>query len=266
MGTKYRLDGGTWQTYTVPFMISSSGTHAVDYFSLDMAGNNGSGSMDCKIDRTIPTTSSDLSGTLGTDSWYVSSVTITLTPSDSYSGMNYTMYRIDGGSWQMYSVAFSVSTDGLHTVDFKCTDFAGNIETTKSVNFKIDLNPPTCTITSPSGGEVVSGSIVVTADAGDDASGITEVRFYLDSVLQYSDTAAPYEWQWDTTTASDGQHNLTATAYDGAGRTIQTTAHSITVGNTVIPEFSSAALVSVVLLLMITVSMINRRLRPPGRS
>lgn len=266
MGTKYRLDGGTWQTYTVPFMISSSGTHAVDYFSLDMAGNNGSGSMDCKIDRTIPTTSSDLSGTLGTDSWYVSSVTITLTPSDSYSGMNYTMYRIDGGSWQMYSGAFSVSTDGLHTVDFKCTDFAGNIETTKSVNFKIDLNPPTCTITSPSGGEVVSGSIVVTADAGDDASGITEVRFYLDSVLQYSDTAAPYEWQWDTTTASDGQHNLTATAYDGAGRTIQTTAHSITVGNTVIPEFSSAALVSVVLLLMITVSMINRRLRPPGGS
>jgi len=172
--TSYRVDSGTWQTYTVPFVISTNGTHAVDYFSLDIAGNNESGSRSIKIDMTIPTTSSGLAGTLGTNGWYKSTVTVTLTPSDSYSGINYTKYRIDGGSWLTYSTALSVSTNGPHTVDFNSSDLAGNSEMTKSINFKIDKTAPD-TVTGLSGTPELTGwyvaDVTVTLTATDNVGG-----------------------------------------------------------------------------------------------
>ena len=192
------------------------------------------------------------------------------TPSDT-SGVYGYSWSVDGSPDDVVDttsdlVSVSSQPEGTHTFYVRAMDNAGVWGTAGSHEFSIDLNPPTCTITSPSGGEVVSGSIAVTADAGDEASGITEVLFYLDSVFQYSDATAPYEWQWDTTTASNEQHTLTATAYDGAGRTTPAVARLVTVDNTVIPEFSSATLVSVVLLLMIAVSMVSRRLKPSGRN
>lgn len=79
-----------------------------------------------------------------------------------------------------------------------------------------DTTAPSVSITSPSDGETVSGSITVTADASDD-TGVAQVDFYLDGSLVASDTTSPYEWTWDTTTTFDGSHSLDATAIDDAG-------------------------------------------------
>jgi len=38
METKYRIDGGAWNTYTAPFVISQAGTHLVEYYSKDVWG------------------------------------------------------------------------------------------------------------------------------------------------------------------------------------------------------------------------------------
>ena len=35
---KYRIDGGDWNTYTEPFVISEPGTHLVEYYSVDVWG------------------------------------------------------------------------------------------------------------------------------------------------------------------------------------------------------------------------------------
>ncbi|HEU5140443.1 MAG TPA: endo-1,4-beta-xylanase [Bacillales bacterium] len=37
--TKYRLNGGEWQTYSAPFAIKADGTTSIDYRSVDQAGN-----------------------------------------------------------------------------------------------------------------------------------------------------------------------------------------------------------------------------------
>src|SRR6266705_1414390 len=36
----FRTDGGTWQLYTKPVAVSAEGSHSIDYYATDLAGNN----------------------------------------------------------------------------------------------------------------------------------------------------------------------------------------------------------------------------------
>jgi hypothetical protein len=93
-----------------------------------------------------------------------------------------------------------------------------------------DTSPPTVSITAPGGG-IVTGTIDVTAEAADD-TGVESVQFKLDGQdLGDTDPVAPYSVSWDTTTAADGAHALTAVARDFAGNTAQSQARTVTVAN-----------------------------------
>ena len=79
-------------------------------------------------------------------------------------------------------------------------------------------NPPTVSVTNPSNGATVSGSLSVTANASDD-NGVTQVEFFVDGSSIGADTTAPYSVTWDTTTYSDGAHTVSTTATDTIGQT-----------------------------------------------
>lgn len=72
---------------------------------------------------------------------------------------------------------------------------------------------PTVTITSPPDQSSFSGSVPVTATASD-ASGISQVEFYLDWALKSTVTSAPYNF---TLTSGVGPHTVIAMAYSNAG-------------------------------------------------
>jgi len=93
-----------------------------------------------------------------------------------------------------------------------------------------DTTPPTVSITAPLNGATVSGTVSVTATASDNV-GVTKVEFYLDGALQSTDTTSPYSWSWDTTSATNASHTLTAKAYDAALNVGTSTAVSVTVNN-----------------------------------
>ncbi|HLO04035.1 MAG TPA: Ig-like domain-containing protein [Symbiobacteriaceae bacterium] len=93
-----------------------------------------------------------------------------------------------------------------------------------------DTTAPTVSITAPTAGATVSGTTTVSASASDNV-GVTKVEFYLDGALQSTDTTSPYSWSWDTTTAANGSHSLTAKAYDAANNVATSTAVSVTVSN-----------------------------------
>ncbi|MBI2917350.1 MAG: hypothetical protein HYY01_05075 [Chloroflexi bacterium] len=90
--------------------------------------------------------------------------------------------------------------------------------------------PPSVRITSPASGATVSGTVIISADASDDA-GVTEVRFHVDQTLVGTDSTAPYSIAWDTTTVGDGNHALSATAVDTAGQVTTAGFVNVTVGN-----------------------------------
>jgi hypothetical protein len=90
-------------------------------------------------------------------------------------------------------------------------------------------------ITSPPSGARVSGTITVPASATTPL-GVSGVQFKLDGVnLGAEDTTAPYSVVWDTTTAADGWHTLTAAARDSSGFQYVSDPVTVTVANTPAP-------------------------------
>ncbi|MGD2087338.1 MAG: Ig-like domain-containing protein [Candidatus Aminicenantes bacterium] len=96
----------------------------------------------------------------------------------------------------------------------------GSGSTTRNVTLLIESpdTPPTVTITNPTDGQTVSGTITIQVDASDD-NGISKVEIYIDNVLTATLTVVPYTYQWNTTTAANGSHTIKATAYDTADQT-----------------------------------------------
>lgn len=82
----------------------------------------------------------------------------------------------------------------------------------------LDGVPPTASITAPANGAAVSGTVNVAATANDNV-GVDRVEFLLDGALLGSDATAPYAYAWNSATATDGSHVLTARAVDLAGNT-----------------------------------------------
>ena len=95
---------------------------------------------------------------------------------------------------------------------------------------KRDRTLPTVTLTAPSSGTIVSGTTTVSATAFDNV-GVASVQFRLDdSNLGAADTSTPYAISWNTTTATNGTHTLTARATDTSGN-VRSTNVSVTVSN-----------------------------------
>src|SRR5205823_7926080 len=106
----------------------------------------------------------------------------------------------------------------------------------------LDGTAPTVSITAPSAGANVTGTVSVTASASDNV-GVAGVQFKLDSAnLGAEDLTAPYSASWDTSTATNGSHTLTAVVRDAAGNTATSAAVTVSVGNdTTAPVISAVA-------------------------
>jgi hypothetical protein len=92
----------------------------------------------------------------------------------------------------------------------------GNTPVTVTASFGLDGAAPTVSITSPSAGATVSGSVDVGVATSDNTV-VTRVELWVDDVLVATGTAAPWSLAWDSAAAASGSHTLRARAYDAAG-------------------------------------------------
>lgn len=124
--TMYRIDGG-WQEYDTSFTLSNNGNQFVEFYSVDNAGNKNESSFTVKIDKEEPLTNIIISGEKEGNN-YISSVTISFDAQDSFSGIKETKYRINGGTWNTYTGAFSIEGNGAYNIEYYSIDKAGNME------------------------------------------------------------------------------------------------------------------------------------------
>ena len=93
-----------------------------------------------------------------------------------------------------------------------------------------DSMPPTVAITYPAPGAILSWVVGVTADASDNI-GVTKVEFCVNNMLAFTDTAPPYQYDWNTVALPDGPYTLKAVAWDAGGNTAEDSV-TVTVDNT----------------------------------
>ena len=215
---RYRLDGGLWQNYTAPFLIRTDGAHAFTYTATDFAGNQATmGTLNFEIDTRAPASSLSIDETPRTTGWYVARPTVHLTATDATSGVASLLYAIDGGRWQTYFTPF-VLGDGPHTVEYRATDRAGNVEATRSIVIKVDTVAPTLTNLTPSG-PLTSGSVTVSWSGHDNVSGVTGYTVRVDGGANHDiglNTSV-------TLSLPDGPHQIQIEAFDAAGNSANQT-------------------------------------------
>jgi subtilisin family serine protease len=140
--------------------------------------------------------------------------------------------------------------DGEHTVSATATDTIGQTSD-DSIVVMIDNvidTPPSVTITNPTEGSTVSGSVTVTADASDDA-GVSQVEFFIDggSIGVDADGADGWSVLWNTILYSNGSHTVLATATDTSAQTSSDSIETI-VDNAQAPRIAQVDVMAIPLL------------------
>jgi hypothetical protein len=118
--------------------------------------------------------------------------------------------------------AFAWNTENREEGDYKLTakafDAAGN-EMTATITVKLIDPPPTVTITEPQENSIRrKGAEIPIIASPKDNLGVVRVEYYVDGQLRETDTDAPWQYIWKTQTDKEGQHVVTAKAYDTAGQ------------------------------------------------
>jgi hypothetical protein len=153
-----------------------------------------------------------------------------------------TVGRATVGTWMTFNVLPLVRGDGTYSVRLTSTsndgvDYASR-EATAAQRPQLvvttapppDTTPPTVALTAPGDGSTVSGQVSVGASASD-AGGVTSVSFAVDGTTIGTDTTAPYTATWNSTSATNASHTLTASARDTIGNTATSSAVTVTVAN-----------------------------------
>jgi len=95
-----------------------------------------------------------------------------------------------------------------------------------------DVQPPSVAIVSPAAGATVGGMVTLSVAASDDVA-VASVSLSVDGTLLETDTAAPFDFSWDTTSLPDAPHTIRADATDTTGNTASS---SMTVTTSNVPD------------------------------
>jgi hypothetical protein len=208
----------------------SNGSHVIRVQAVDNSGATNDDTVTVTVANTDVTPPAVSITSPGSGASVDGAVTIAAAASDT-GGMQKVRFWVDGTylafdttapytrSWDTTSF-----TNGPHTVRAQAVDNAGNsTDTTVSVNVNnADAIPPSVSVTWPSDGATVAGTVTIAAFASD-AGGVQKVRFWVDTTYLSFDTTSPYSKVWDTSSFAPGPHTIRAQAVDYAGNTADAT-------------------------------------------
>jgi len=230
-----------WQwSFTAP---SGDGYYEFHTRATDNAGNAEAAPLSADeiagIDTTPPST------TISASPAYLSYVTpssdISLSATDSVSGVNTTYYRIWNGSWNpapgtgvgksnnfyVYSGVFHLTKEGTNYVEYYSTDNAGNVESTHNRTYTVDNSPPSlgAIVANPST-QVPGGSVNITCTVEDTLSGVNavylEVTYPDSSFANFTMNHIPCTTYYREEIYNvEGMYNFTIYAVDNLGNAVK---------------------------------------------
>jgi hypothetical protein len=214
IGTTYsRLDGGLPEVGT-SLLVETAGSHTLEFWTIDQAGNeelpHNFANFTVTNDTTPPVTTSNAQAT-----YYQDAVITLTTTDDSAQGVKTTYYSLNGGPVQTGTTVTIPATSGTiaYTLTFWSEDWAGNVETEKSVSFTVTRgtgtirlvwgNSDTNPADKPAGDDWAdwtvrrgswTGTVVATGSgASPNWDGVDDIAVSIDSTPYFVEIF----WSWD---------------------------------------------------------------------
>lgn len=157
------------------------------------------------VDTIAPVSTAQVSPAANAAGWNNTDVTVTISATDDASGVARIEYNLDNAGFVKYTAAVVVSSEGNHTVAYRAIDRSSNVETARSVSFKIDKTRPTITYSGTQPTYSILSAVNITCTAMDPVSGgvasgiasntcqnITGPAYNLNPTNTYSASATDY--------------------------------------------------------------------------
>ncbi|MEO8592805.1 MAG: Ig-like domain-containing protein [Candidatus Solibacter sp.] len=230
---------------------ASNGSHTITAIATDSLNRHStSAGIAVTVNNSGPPTVSISSPAAGAA--LQNSVSVTATATSSGSTISSVQIKLDGsnlgaavtGAGPTYSTSWNTTaaSNGSHTLTAIATDALNRQTTSAGVTITVNnVTTPAVSITSPAAGGTVQNSVTVSANATTTGATMSSVQFQLDGNNLGSTVpgAGPtYSTSWNTISASNGSHTLTAIATDSLNRQATSAGVTITVNNVTPPAVS----------------------------
>lgn len=158
------------------------GTGNANYKVDSATGLSAAGSTTYELDATTPQISGSISASLGANGWYIFPAVGSAWASDAISGIAAFEMNVNNGGWVAYSdVSF---TDGIHSIQYRALDYAGNLTQTAAQEIKVDTVTPSLSL-DVSGARGQNGwyvsNVTVNPTVADATSGVARVEAKVNS-------------------------------------------------------------------------------------
>jgi hypothetical protein len=149
-----RWDEGGWVAGDSATAPSTTGTHTLEYYSIDRAGNDEDvQSAEFKVDTQLPTASNGYSPAPpdGANGWFVTPPTLTITGEvDDGDAIVHTYYRmLPSDTWLAYEGPVTLTSEGYHIVEFYTVDARGHESRIGTFDYHLDTVAPAVGAISP---------------------------------------------------------------------------------------------------------------------
>jgi chitodextrinase len=255
------LDGAVFSACTSPTSYSAlaDGAHTFQVRAIDAAGNTDAipAAWTWTVDTTAPSVTSNTPADRASNVLPTTSITATFSEALNPATVTTANFFVKPKGGNTSPVAASVTYD---PATFKATlqpnaalasqttynvtlnngingikDLAGNsIGNNIGWSFTTgtaDTTLPTVTLTAPSNGARVRGTVTLSANASDNVA-VASVAFLVNGTVVNTDTTSPYSFGWDSTSTADGSVTIAARATDTSNLTATTANITVTVDNT----------------------------------
>ena len=253
--------GGSWTTIatdtTAPYSTNwdttplGDGDYDLRVVTTDIAGNSfTSSTRTVSVDNHAPTVSITAPGAYVNGAAADPFTVTASSPDTDIAGVEFFVCsnastNCSSGSWSSlgapdttapYTASWDVQVDGNQALRAVVTDNASNTGS-DVVNTLVDRTDPSGSVTSPSNGAFLSGTVSVSSDSADSGSGVASALFERRPAgggawtAIGTDTSAPYSVNWNTS-ALNGDFDLHVVTTDTAGNAHSSAVVTVTVDNT----------------------------------
>ena len=228
--------GGPYASTNFVWASGASAPATYTITGADALGNTAPSAITFTIDSTAPTGSVTAPAAAAN---VRGSVAVTSSSADAGSGVNSAQFQTSpagAATWSNLGAADTVtpfstawdttsSSDGVYDLRVITTDNVGNTFTSATIaNVRIDNLAPTGSVTAPTSGSIIKGTVVVASDSADGGSGVASALFQRSPAgantwtnVATADTTSPYSASWVTV---DGLYDLRVTTTDRSGNTV----------------------------------------------